>query len=114
MLETTKKKVTTALKIDKNRLRRESYELNTIRHSSSSKYISRSYWKEIASKMHEMGIETMYSGAFSSSLSKWLSKANAMEATEIEIARCMIEFLTRKQTIFRSQRQLRTSRGTKH
>lgn len=59
MLETTKKNVTTALKIPRKRLRRESYALNTMRHSSSSKYISSSYWKLIASKMQDMGIDTI-------------------------------------------------------
>ena len=59
MDETTKKNVTVALKMARMRLSLESYELKTMRHSSSSKYISSSYWNEMASKMHEMGIETM-------------------------------------------------------
>ena len=114
MDEMTRQNVTIALKIPKHRFKRESYELNTMRHSSDSKYISRSYWKEIASKMQLIGMATMYSGAFSSSLSKWLSKAKAIDATEIEIARCMIEFLTLKQHIFTNQRDARTKSGMKH
>ena len=71
MEETTKINVTTELKMPMKRLVRESYELNTIRHSSASKYISSNYWNEIASKMQETGMATIYSGAFSkSSLSK--------------------------------------------
>ena len=85
-----------------------------MRHSSDSKYISRSCWKEIAKRMQLTGIATIYSGAFSISLSKWLSKANAIEATEIEIARCIIEFLTLKQQILINQRHARTRSGTKH
>ena len=114
MEETTKKKVIKALKIPKQRLILESYELYTIRHSSDSKYISSSCWNEMASRMQDIGIATMYKGAFSLSLSKWLSKAKAIEATDRAIATCIMEFWIRKQVIFINQRPDRTSSGTKH
>jgi len=55
----------------------------------------------------------MYSGAFSASSSKWLSNANAIEATEIDMAKCIIELCTLKHTIFSIQRTDSTRIGTK-
>merc|ERR1719464_1087763 len=57
---------------------------------------------------------TMKSGALSMSLSKWLSKANAIDATEIVMARCMIEFLTLKQHSLSRYRPEKINRGMKH
>ena len=56
----------------------------------------------------------MNSGALSISLSKWLSKAKAHEATEIVMARCIIEFFTLKQSNLNSQRPEKTKSGMKH
>ena len=64
--------------------------------------------------MHDTGIATMKSGALSISLSKWLSKAKAIDATEIVMAKCIIEFLTLKQSNLNSQSPEKTKRGMKH
>ena len=64
--------------------------------------------------MHETGIATMKRGALAISVSKWLSKANAQDATEIVIARCMIECFTLKQRSLRNHRAEKIRRGIKH
>ena len=64
--------------------------------------------------MQDTGMATMKSGALSISLSKWLSKAKAIDATEIVIARCIIEFFTLKQSNLNSQRPEKIKRGMKH
>ena len=64
--------------------------------------------------MHDTGIATMKRGALAISVSKWLSKANAQDATEIVIARCMIECFTLKQRSLRNHRAEKIRRGTKH
>lgn len=65
ILETTKATVTVTLKIAIILLNLESKLLKRAIHSSGSKYISESYSNAIDSKMHEIGIATMKSGAFS-------------------------------------------------
>ena len=64
--------------------------------------------------MHDTGIATIKRGALSISLSKWLSKANAQDATEIVIARCMIECFTLKQRSLRNHRDEKIKSGIKH
>ena len=64
--------------------------------------------------MHDTGIATMKRGALAISVSKWLSKANAQDATEIVIARCMIECFTLKQRSLRNHRAEKIRRGIKH
>ena len=64
--------------------------------------------------MHDTGIATMKRGALAISVSKWLSKANAQDATEIVIARCMIECFTLKQSSLRNHRAEKIRRGIKH